>query len=85
MRAATETSFQNTLAPEQTAVFNLTTADIAPLNWDKVHVIALVDYRPQAGDRYDTLQAAVAIEGVVFSVTPDTVVYPSSNKCHQDC
>ena len=75
VRAATATQISTPLAHGQTASFDLTTADIAPLDWGKVHVVALVDYLPQPNGPYDTLQAAVAVEGQDFAVTPDKVVF----------
>lgn len=75
VRAATYASIMNTLENSGTASFNLVTEDIFPLNWDKIHVIALVDYRPLATGPYDTLQAAVATEAVGFGVSPDNVVF----------
>lgn len=75
VRAATYTPIGDTLENGASASYSLETVDISPLNWDKVHVIALVDYRPLATGPYDTLQAAVATEAVGFEVTPDTLVY----------
>lgn len=75
VRAATYTSIGDTLENGETASYNLETEDISPLNWDKVHIIALVDYRPLSTGPYDTLQAAVATEAVGFDVSPDTLVY----------
>ncbi len=78
VRAATATAIATPLAHGQTASFDLTTADIAPLDWGRVHIIALVDYLPQPAGPYDTLQAAAAIESLNFGVTPDTVVFMMS-------
>ena len=74
VRAATSTSISS-LAHGETDSFNLTTADIAPLNWNHVHVVALVDYSPEAIGHYDTLQAAIATEAVDFEVRPEMVVF----------
>ena len=75
VRAASSESISDSLEHGQTVSFILTTEDITPVNWDAVHVIALVDYRPQSTGPYDTLQAAVATESVDFGVSPDTVVF----------
>ncbi|MFO7683212.1 MAG: hypothetical protein R6X34_24520 [Chloroflexota bacterium] len=74
VRAATSTLISS-LAHGETASFNLTTADISPLDWNKVHVVALVDYIPASIDHFDTLQAAIATEGVDFEVRPDMVAF----------
>ena len=75
VRAATSELFSDSLEHGQTASYTLTTADITPVNWDAIHIIALVDYRPQSTGPFDTLQAAVATDNVDFEVSPDTVVF----------
>ena len=59
-RAAVATDI-SALAPGATASFELETPALVGVNWDKLHAVALVDYRP-AGftGPYDLLQAAVA-------------------------
>ena len=34
------------------------------MDWNKLHYVALVDYRPVSGSAYDMLQAAVALPTV---------------------
>jgi len=63
------------LANNATAAFTVDTADLdGDVDWDKLHFIALVDYRPGgASGSYDMLQAAVANLPAV--ATPHTLTF----------
>lgn len=75
-RAAVSTSISN-LAPNATATFTLETTDLIDVNWEKLHFVVLVDYRPSgATGNYDTLQATIAqpLPGP-FVAQPETVTF----------
>ena len=75
-RAAVATGISN-LAPNASATFTLETSDLVDVNWEKLHFIVLVDYRPSgATGNYDTLQAAIAqpVAGP-FVALPETVTF----------
>jgi len=69
------------LAAEETATFGLETADLADVDWNRLHYVAAVDYRPGgASGAYDMLQAAVALPvGASLSVRPDTLTFEVSS------
>ena len=59
VRAAASTSVSPAVGPGASVVFTLDTADFDPADWSKVHAVALLDYRPVAGQAaYDMAQAA---------------------------
>ena len=62
VRAATFASVSPALAHGETATFTLDSGDLNNVvDWDKVHTIALADYRPGGSSgAYDMLQAALA-------------------------
>ena len=61
VRAAVATSIAQALADGSSAFFTLESPELTGVNWDKLHSVALADYRP-AGTTgpYDMLQAALA-------------------------
>jgi hypothetical protein len=59
VRAAAYTAITN-LADGASTVISIDTADLTPVDWSHVHVVAMVDYVPAGGTRYDMLQAARA-------------------------
>ena len=61
------------MPPGGTAAFELETADLVGVNWNKLHAVAFVDYRP-AGEVYDILQAAMAIP-LDFIVRPSELIF----------
>jgi hypothetical protein len=75
-RAAVEASIPD-LAPNGTATFVLETPDLAAANWDNLHAVVLVDYRPSgATGAFDMLQAAVAQRITApFVAEPDTLTF----------
>jgi hypothetical protein len=75
-RAAVSTDISN-LAPNATATYTLETSDLTGVNWDKLHFIVLVDYRPSGSvGAYDMLQAAVALPaGSPFAALPDSLTF----------
>ena len=60
---ATKTAITS-LAPGETVTFEIEVPDINPTDWDKVQVIALVDYQTAPGEHYDQLQAAIATQAL---------------------
>ena len=48
------------LAPGETATFDIDVPDINPTDWDKVQVIVMVDYQTAPEAHYDQLQAVIA-------------------------
>ena len=74
VRAAVSTDISN-LAPGEKATFTLETSELSGVDWDKLHFLALVDYRPGGSSgAYDMLQAAYALAPTV-TVDPDTVTF----------
>jgi hypothetical protein len=60
-RAAVETGIPD-LAPNATATFKLETSDLSGVDWDNLHFVVLVDYRPSGSvGAFDMLQATIAI------------------------
>ncbi len=61
VRDAVYTSISSPIADSGRASFVLDTNDLSPVDWAKVHVLALADYRPGGTTgAYDMLQAAFA-------------------------
>jgi hypothetical protein len=77
VRATAETAIPS-LAKNATATYELQTADLpSGVNWNKLHFIALVDYRPGGSTgKYDMLQAAVALPP---QVSPEQLVFLVDN------
>jgi hypothetical protein len=75
-RAAVKTDITS-LAPDATATFQLETPELSDVNWDNLHYLVLVDYRPGGSTgAYDMLQAAVALPiGAPFAAQPDTLTF----------
>jgi hypothetical protein len=64
-RAVTSTGITSGLAPAATADFSLVTADLTGVDWERLHFLVLVDYRPAGtSGAYDMLQAAAAVPAV---------------------
>jgi len=66
-RYARAVVFQNlatALASGASATFTLETPDLTVVDWNKLHYVVLVDYRPGSSGAYDMLQAAVALPAV---------------------
>lgn len=66
-----------TLANQATGTYTLETTDLLNVNWDNLHFIALVDYRPggEVG-AYDMLQAAIALPiASPFNVLPESISF----------
>jgi hypothetical protein len=62
VRAAVASTITSPLASGATASFTLETADLTVIDWNKLHYIALADYRPAGlSGPYDMLQAAWAL------------------------
>jgi hypothetical protein len=61
VRAAPWAEITTELAPSGTMTLTLETPDLSGVDWSKLHVIALADYRPggESGP-YNMLQAAIA-------------------------
>jgi hypothetical protein len=75
-RAAVETGIPD-LAPGETAVFQFGTSDLGQVNYDRLHVVVLADYRPRGpSEAFDMLQAAVAERlSAGFSAAPDRLAF----------
>ncbi len=71
----TGSTFITSLANNATDSFTVDTGDLSgDVNWDNLHYIALVDYRPGGSTgAYDMLQAAIA--EVPAGVTPTTLTF----------
>jgi len=65
------------LAPNATATFKLETSDLSDVNWDNLHFVVLVDYRPSgSAGAFDILQAAAALPITApFTAQPDTLTF----------
>lgn len=63
-RAVIDQEISTGLTPGSSATFTLNTPDLAGVDWNKLHYVALVDYRPGSSGAYDMLQAAVALPAV---------------------
>ena len=71
-RAAVEAGISN-LAPNATATFTLETSDMGAVNWDNLHFVVLVDYRPSSSvGAFDMLQAVVALPTTAPSTATPT-------------
>ena len=75
-RAVVETGISN-LAPNAATTFKLETPDLNDVNWENLHFVVLVDYRPSGFmGAYDMLQATIAIPITApFLVQPDTLTF----------
>ncbi len=76
VRAVASTGISS-LTNGATADFSLDTTDLSGVNWDKLHSVVLVDYRPGGTGAYDMLQAAFELSGAALTVNksanPDPV------------
>jgi len=58
VRATASQAIATDLAPDASAAFNLETADLSGVNWDRLRAVVVVDYRPNPAARpYETYQA----------------------------
>jgi hypothetical protein len=75
-RAAVESDISN-LAPTATATFKLETYDLSVVNWDNLHFVVLVDYRPLGSvGAFDMLQAVAALPiSAPFTAQPDSLTF----------
>jgi len=75
-RAAVEAGISN-LAPNATGTFTLETPDLSNINWDNLHFVVLVDYRPSgSAGAFDMLQAAIALPvSSPFAALPDSLTF----------
>jgi len=74
VRATVSTSISS-LTPNDTATYTLETPELSGVDWDKLHFVALVDYRPAGSSgAYDILQATLATP-LKFVVQPNTLVF----------
>jgi hypothetical protein len=75
VREAVYESIYSEVSPDSSGMFNLETSDLTDVNWDNLHFLALVDYRPQgASGPYDILQAAPA-QSIDFSIHPNQLTF----------
>lgn len=55
------------LADGETTTVSLVSSALSGVDWSKIHVVVLADCRPGgASGQFDTLQAAVALDGLIF-------------------
>jgi hypothetical protein len=78
-RGADSTFILDSLAPNSTSIFrtSINEAYLSDANWDNLHFITMVDYRPGGSiGPYDMLQAAYAtpVESP-FDVKPDSITF----------
>ncbi len=79
VRAAVYTPLSSALASGASATFTLDTPDLSGVDWTKLHMLVLADYRPGGTTgAYDMLQAAFAVSPT-FTVTPNPLVFLSSD------
>ncbi len=62
VRTAAYLAIDSPLANEAEANYTLTTDDLVGVNWEKLHGVVMVDYRPASDGPYDMLQAALATD-----------------------
>ncbi|MCP4363600.1 MAG: hypothetical protein GY796_36840 [Chloroflexi bacterium] len=75
VREAVAQSISTPLPDGDTAAYTLTTGNITRVNWDSIHSVVLVDYRPsESSGAYDTLQAVVPELGT-FTITPNPLTF----------
>lgn len=75
VRTAVARSISTPLPNGNIGTYTLTTGDITGVNWDNIHSVVLMDYRPsEMSAAYDTLQAAVPQLGE-FTVAPNPIVF----------
>ena len=75
-RAAVEAGISN-LAPNATTTLKLETSDLSDVNWDNLHFVVLVDYRPSVSvGAFDVLQAIAALPiPAPFTAQPDSLTF----------
>jgi hypothetical protein len=76
VRATVSTSITG-LAPQETKTYSIATADLSDsvLNWDKLHMVVLADYRSSSSPvGYDMLQAAI-LEDDTITVLPNPISF----------
>lgn len=59
-RAVASVPITPALGVGREATFTLTSGELVNVNWDALHAVIAVDYRPRAGKAYDMVQAAYA-------------------------
>jgi len=75
VRAAVSTPIVSELGPNATGTYTMETSELIGVNWDRLHFVVLVDYRPLGSEgAYDMLQAAEAYRvDAPFGVRPEEV------------
>ncbi|MBN1535693.1 MAG: hypothetical protein JW908_03090 [Anaerolineales bacterium] len=73
VRKTVEKEISN-LSPDETGAFTLETSNLSDVVWENLHVIVLVDYRPNGSSgAYDMLQAAEALQiNTPFTALPNS-------------
>ena len=75
VRAAPYVGIETELAPDAVGAFTLETLPLSGVDWGKLHVLALVDYRPRGETGpYDMLQAVFAAPRA-FAAQPDRLAF----------
>lgn len=72
-RGVVQQTFSTALANNAERTFTLDTPDLEPWDWDALHIIAMVEYRPSGSTAYDTLQAAVATPAGPLTIVPNPI------------
>jgi hypothetical protein len=75
VRAAVSRIIYPSIGPGETIAFIMETGDLIGVDWSRIHVLALADYRP-AGNAgpYDMLQAAAALPPD-FRILPEELLF----------
>jgi hypothetical protein len=77
VRAEASVSIEDDLADGATGSYQVTIERVTGVNWDKTHVLVLVDYRPRANGPYSLLQAQEATFGVPRVPTAEPTAEPT--------
>lgn len=77
VRAAVAGGIGSPLAYGETGSYRLQFADISGFAWSRVNVVVVVDHRSGVGNAFDALQAALAVEGVPPTATPQPTDPPT--------
>jgi hypothetical protein len=74
VRGEGQLSIEDDIADGASAEFEVLSNDIRGANWDKVHVLALLDHRPRSSGPYEALQ----VQEAIFGAPPDpTALVPT--------
>ena len=69
-RAVVAGGIGDSLEYGESGAYRLQFTNLAGVTWSKAHIVVLVEHRSGVGNAYESLQAAMAVEGVPPTATP---------------